>query len=915
MLKISKKLNKGQKRRQQLHKREVFNAKVADVITSNEYKPGEPYYVVEITTLLEHPFQLVNGAIVQKLSTYGILTKQQLPKLPRIIIFTPMGKAHVNFIAREKPLFLTEEELDNCEKFHRFLFENVIKTRKDTRFIKNESIKYYLVVPLRENGELHYELITSCINFLRNENYPNRQVCKEVILQFPHQVVVKPSYSLNSQSLNWMLIRKVSDATPMSEFHDTSIAATFYDYYKNQYSIDISDKEQKLVCLRKIPSNNNMLKKFHRILTLTSKSKQSPHFVPELLAIHPLSASRFMTTVCLPSILFRVESLLSVDELRLKIARETGLGLDDSRMDNSFIPLLQDASTYYTKKIGILPHVFHQIKLKDRYTLITLGNGKDNYLHISNEEKRRLVDRKLKRGREKKKQLVINHCKQLRRTISKLTKKTRKWLKIVPISVSKRLFPKFHRRLLHSKLKSNRNKAVLKRPGPSVSMLLQALTSLSADDFFNHERLEILGDSYLKFITTADYFFRNPNMKEGAMSLMRAINVSNSHLSRTSKLKGLTLYQFNTPFKLKQWLPPGFTCIRNNANLVANNMLTDGSKQRDSESFKQVMSVKNISDTVEGLVGVYSLASGPVDAARLLPWIGLDIDPNVLIEKDKSVNFEIPTTDEDIQLSSCILRNTDYQFNNFYWLRIAFTHSSVASENYQRLEYLGDAILEYLLIEFVYCRKPYFGPGKISHFKSVMTRNQTFSLIAIAFQFYTHIRCHSKLKLDIMDSIQNFKEILLDNHQDDHQPDIGHFANLAYQLYTSNRYQKLPKVCADVFEAFIAAIYLDCGKKLRTVWKVVYKMVQRILADILNDVGGLTSTIHDMFPNRIRYQVIKRSNSSKKHRRMFLDHPKLGMLTSEGIGTSNTSAKDDAIRNMLSHLECSDQEIESSNKS
>lgn len=556
-----------------------------------------------------------------------------------------------------------------------------------------------------------------------------------------------------------MLVRKITDVTPMSEFHDPSIARTFYDYYKNRYSIDIADRDQNLVCLRGIPNHNNMLKKLHKMLNLTSKSKVSPHFIPELLDIHPLSACRFLTAICLPSVLFRMESLLSTDELRLKIAHETGLGLEDDNISTSLVPVTRDASNHYVKLIGTLPHVYHRVKLKYRCKLQKLRKGVVDTCKGSITNQSLSVHGKWKRSRKRSKELVLEHCRKLRKDISTLSKNTRKWLRIIPISVTRRLFPSFRHHVKKHRSKARRNKHILSKPGPTVSMLLQALTSLSANDYFNHERLEILGDSYLKFITTTDYYHRHPDMKESTMSQMRANNVSNLHLSNASKLKGLTLYQFNTPFKLKQWIPPGFTPIDNKTSQLVVDLPNDD-KQDHDQSCQQVMSIKNISDTVESLVGVYCLASGPVDTAYLLPWIGLDIDPKSLINKDKMAIYESPVTEEDVKLSHYITRTTGYQFKNFRWLRLAFTHSSFASENYQRLEHLGDAILEYLLIEFVYCRKPYFGPGKISYCKSLMTCNRTFAIISIALQLHVHIRCDSRLKLGILDNVKAAEEIL-----------------------------------------------------------------------------------------------------------------------------------------------------------
>ena len=49
--------------------------------------------------------------------------------------------------------------------------------------------------------------------------------------------------------------------------------------------------------------------------------------MPELVNIHPFPASVLRRSMCLPSILYRINSLLAVEELRREIARSTGVGM------------------------------------------------------------------------------------------------------------------------------------------------------------------------------------------------------------------------------------------------------------------------------------------------------------------------------------------------------------------------------------------------------------------------------------------------------------------------------------------------------------------------------------------------------------------------------------------------------------
>lgn len=56
------------------------------------------------------------------------------------------------------------------------------------------------------------------------------------------------------------------------------------------------------------------------------KPRGSIHFIPELCHVHHFPASMWRQTVWIPSIFYRLNSLLLADELRIEIQTETGLG-------------------------------------------------------------------------------------------------------------------------------------------------------------------------------------------------------------------------------------------------------------------------------------------------------------------------------------------------------------------------------------------------------------------------------------------------------------------------------------------------------------------------------------------------------------------------------------------------------------
>lgn len=62
-------------------------------------------------------------------------------------------------------------------------------------------------------------------------------------------------------------------------------------------------------------------------------------------------------------------------------------------------------------------------------------------------------------------------------------------------------------------------------PGPSPSVLLQALTMSNANDGINLERLETIGDSFLKYAITTYLYCAYEAVHEGKLSHLRSKQV------------------------------------------------------------------------------------------------------------------------------------------------------------------------------------------------------------------------------------------------------------------------------------------------------------------------------------------------------------------------------------------------------
>ena len=133
-----------------------------------------------------------------------------------------------------------------------------------------------------------------------------------------------------------------------------------------------------------------------------------------------------------------------------------------------------------------------------------------------------------------------------------------------------------------------------------------------------------------------------------------------------------------------------------------------------------------------------------------------------------------------------------YVFTNKNFIKCALTHSSYVNElkinkweNYQRLEFLGDAVLELVSSEFLYEGNSVMSEGKMSKVRASMVCEP-----ALAF-------CAKKIKLGEL--------ILLGKGEE------------------AGGGRERNSILSDVFEAIIGAIYLDGG--LEEARKFIHKFV------------------------------------------------------------------------------------------
>ena len=133
-----------------------------------------------------------------------------------------------------------------------------------------------------------------------------------------------------------------------------------------------------------------------------------------------------------------------------------------------------------------------------------------------------------------------------------------------------------------------------------------------------------------------------------------------------------------------------------------------------------------------------------------------------------------------------------YQFNNAAILMQALTHRSFAANNNERLEFLGDSVLNFIVAHQLYNRFNKLPEGDLSRLRAALVKESTLSEIA------SSLNVGETLKLG-----------------------EGELKSAGY---------KRPSILADALEAIVGAVYLDGG--FAAAETLVLKLYAQKLANI-----------------------------------------------------------------------------------
>jgi ribonuclease-3 len=212
--------------------------------------------------------------------------------------------------------------------------------------------------------------------------------------------------------------------------------------------------------------------------------------------------------------------------------------------------------------------------------------------------------------------------------------------------------------------------------------------------------------------------------------------------------------------------------------------------------------------------------------------------------------------------------NIGIRFHDESVLRQAFTHSSYVNEqrskriqDNERLEFLGDAVLELTVSQFLYKTFPKMSEGEMTKLRAAIVCEP--SLVKFAERL-------------------NFGELVL----------LGKGEEL-----TGGRQR--PALLADVFEAFIGALYLDQGLDAVFAFmeKYVYPLVDKgEFAQITDFKSQLQEFVQQDNLGDIQYRIVEEKGPA--HNREFVSEV---LLNNHSLGVGTGRSKKEAEQKAAAH--------------
>ena len=211
--------------------------------------------------------------------------------------------------------------------------------------------------------------------------------------------------------------------------------------------------------------------------------------------------------------------------------------------------------------------------------------------------------------------------------------------------------------------------------------------------------------------------------------------------------------------------------------------------------------------------------------------------------------------------------------SNLSFYKTAFTHRSYlneskdAKESNERMEFLGDAILSYVISSFLYKKRPFDNEGNLTNTRAYLVKTESLAKVSENLSF-------------------------------------GKFLKMSRGEESSGG-RSNPQLLANTYEAVLGAIYLDLG--IEKAEQFISRTILPNFEDVIQSgpppdpKSLLQEVVQSQFQASPRYKIL--ATSGPDHAKkfivgVFIDGKKLG----EGKGSSKQQAEENAAKAALAGL-------------
>eukprot|EP00057_Strongylocentrotus_purpuratus_P009657 XP_011664131.1 PREDICTED: ribonuclease 3 [Strongylocentrotus purpuratus] len=400
-------------------------------------------------------------------------------------------------------------------------------------------------------------------------------------------------------------------------------------------------------------------------------------------------------------------------------------------------------------------------------------------------------------------------------------------------------------------------KVLAKERKKGINQLYRIMSLMASNDELpshikNYERLEFLGDAVIEFISSTHLYHLFPDLEEGGLATYRMALVQNQHLSVLAKKLELDKYMLYAhgpdlcrPYDLRH-------AMANCLEAVMGAIYLEAGLDLCRKIFGKLLFEEEYLQTI---------------------WLNHPKDP---------LQADFPETDRHLIKNSEVLQkltvfegDTGMRFTHIRLLARAFTQRTVGYTNLtmgsnQRLEFLGDSVLQLVVSSYLYKHFPNHHEGHLSLLRSSLVNNKTQSIIA---------------------------------------QDLGLVEYIIEPKTRSRNENNIPmKIMADLVEALIGAMYVDHGLEVvSTFCSVVFypRLKDFIQTQHWNDAKSqlqqccLTLRVEGQEPDVPNYKVIGQSgptNSRQYSVAVYFKSKRMSTGTASNIRDAEMEAAKNALR-------------------